>query len=54
MEEARKHVDVLPEQEKKSDYEAPEVLTYSGEKLLETLGPARACGASVPACPISD
>ena len=40
--------------ESKADYTAPEVLTYSGERLLEELGPARACGASVPACPISD
>ena len=35
-------------------YAAPEVITYSGDRLLEEMGPARACGASVPACPISD
>ena len=33
---------------------APEVITYSGDRLLEEMGPARACGASIPACPISD
>ena len=40
--------------EKNLDYVAPEVITYSGDRLLEEMGPARACGASVPACPISD
>ena len=40
--------------EKNTDYVAPEVITYSGDRLLEEMGPARACGASVPACPISD
>ena len=43
-----------PEQEQRADYIAPEVITYSGDRLLEEMGPARACGASVPACPISD
>ena len=42
------------EEKPKTVYIAPEVITYSSEKLLEELGPARACGASVPACPISD
>ena len=42
------------EREAATDYAAPEVITYSGERLVEELGPARACGASVPACPISD
>ena len=40
--------------EQRADYVAPEVITYSGDRLLEEMGPARACGASVPACPISD
>ena len=42
------------EQEAAAEYTAPEVITYSGDRLLEEMGPARACGASVPACPISD
>ena len=42
------------EDEPRADYAAPEVITYSGDRLLEEMGPARACGASVPACPISD
>ena len=40
--------------ETRADYATPEVITYSGDRLLEEMGPARACGASVPACPISD
>ena len=43
----------LHEDEQRADYATPEVITYSGDRLLEELGPARACGASVPACPIS-
>ena len=42
------------EEKQRGDYAAPEVITYSGDRLLEEMGPARACGASVPACPISD
>ena len=42
------------EEKPRADYAAPEVITYSGDRLLEEMGPARACGASVPACPISD
>ena len=42
------------EDEQRADYAAPEVITYSGDRLIEEMGPARACGASVPACPISD
>ena len=43
-----------PRKEPRADYEAPQIITYSGDTLLEEMGPARACGASVPACPISD
>ena len=48
------HEKTRPEEERRADYAAPEVITYSGDRLIEELGPARACGASVPACPISD
>ena len=41
-------------QEATTEYVAPQIVTYSGDRLLEEMGPARACGASVPACPISD
>ena len=41
-------------EEPRADYVSREVITYSGDRLLEETGPARACGASLPACPISD
>ena len=50
-----KKMEMVPvEDEQTIEYVSPEVVTYCGDTLLEEMGPARACGASVPACPISD
>ena len=54
MDKAMKMEMVPVEDEQRIEYVSPEVITYCGDRLLEEMGPARACGASVPACPISD
>ena len=53
MENEKKEKPVSKIDRRKPEYEAPKVVTYSGDDLLKELGPAQACspfGGSVLGC----